>query len=240
MKCESVVPQISAYVDGELTASERPQVELHLDLCSRCSDRVRQHRGVRASLRSLPRPAFPENLAVSLQVSASRESVRRSRYGDFRATLRHWRESLALRSDNLMRPLALPFAGGLVSTVFLFSIFIPTLQQPSREHGEDVPTALATDAVMLSLPAFDLRDNDIVVDVAVDENGQMIDYSLPAGTPQANDPAERRKLENTLLFSRFLPATNFGRPYAARTRISLQKGSQLDVTPDTDGTLRGL
>jgi hypothetical protein len=127
--------------------------------------------------------------------------------------------------------MALPVAGGLVSAVFLFSALMPTFAVQSGVVGAieaDVPTVLATEASMQSSLSFGLTDDDIVVDVLIDEQGRLIDYSFPQPQTFAHSAEVRRSVANTLVCTKFTPATLFGQPAAARIRITL-RADRVDV-----------
>jgi hypothetical protein len=233
MKCHKVDHRVSAYLDGRLPKGERQAVGFHLESCSRCASRLNELRAVRRSLRALARPRVPPHLHTGLQVMASRESARfcsRITLGARISTL--W-EGFRLWRENLMRPLALPFAGGLVSAVMVFSMFIPAYS-PSHAHRADVPTLLTTptelttETGLLSFHAFGALDDEIVIDLLVDEQGRMLDYSVPPGQRSLSNPEIRKSLENTLLFTRFTPATLFGIAAPGKTRITLRR-SHMDV-----------
>jgi len=179
----------------------------------------RENELLRNGLRSLPARMPPIQLTTRLRVLASRERSRRLQHAaspyDY---LRIW-------ADNLMRPLALPFAGGLVSAIVLFSMLVPGLPSISRTtfQNSDVPTILYTEASLKSPLPFGLHDDEIIIDLLIDEEGRVIDYTLPPG-PMS--PAILRNIENNLLFARFNPATAFGQPMPARLRFRL---SQIEV-----------
>jgi len=174
------------------------------------------------ALRSLPRRVPPPNLTSSLRVIASREQRRRV-YG--------YRNDLADRfrlfADNLMRPLALPFAGGVFSTVVLFSMWLGPSHTVRASSTLDVPTALATEASIRKTAPIAESTADVIVDVVVDGQGRMIDYSIVSGN-FTKDEAMRRRIEGMLLLIEFNPATSFGQPVEGRMRLSLS-ASHIDV-----------
>jgi hypothetical protein len=63
------------------------------------------------------------------------------------------------------------------------------------------------------------------VEVVINEEGRVVDYTLPA--VPANSSL-RREIENNLLFVRFTPAMSFGQPTTGRLRLSFRR-SQIDV-----------
>lgn len=222
MKCQAVGRRISAYLDGLLSPGERQQVELHLSGCPACARETQQLAQLRTRLRALPARMPPPYLATSLRVIASRERARIAARASLGVTFRHWLEHASLASQNLMRPLALPFAGGLVSAVLLFGMLVP--QFPRRTVvNDDVPTMLTTEAAVKSALSFGLGDNDIVVDVLVDESGRMLDYWVPDGQGWASDPQLRRSIEKTLVCTQFTPGTMFGMPASGKLRITLRR-----------------
>jgi hypothetical protein len=180
---------------------------------------------VRAALRRLPANVPPAQLSTSLHVMASKDRARRQSVGLSAS------DRFRLWVDNLMRPVALPFAGGVLSAVLLFGLLLPTFTLRRGGGGSDIPVGLFTDPVVkgqVQYPVFD--DNgmnaDIDVDVTVDDQGRMVDYSLPKGSTIENNPALRRALENKLLlFTEFAPATNFGTPTYGKVRVSFRRQS---------------
>jgi hypothetical protein len=176
-------------------------------------------------LQALPRLTPPHGLVSRLRVLASREAARRRRFASAEAFVAYARDLISLWFDHLARPYAVPFAGGLASTVFLFAMIAPTLtvQRPAV----DVPTGLSTPAVLAySLSSVSLvHTADIVIDVTIDEEGRVVGYSLPRGQGWLKDRALLNSIERTLLFTRFTPATLFGGKVAGRTRITLRHSS---------------
>ncbi len=185
------------------------------------------HREIVAGLRSLPRLEPPPTLTSRLRVMGSREALRARRSASVASFAAYIREEVSLRFDNLMRPIALPVAGGIASSMLLFAVLAPGLTINRFPVG-DIPTGLTTAGSLESSFSFDLGNQDFVVDVFVDEQGKVVDYSIPEGQNWAKNPMLVRRLENTLLFTKFTPATFFGQPSAGRSRITLRR-SQLEV-----------
>jgi hypothetical protein len=180
----------------------------------RRDDLLRDDESLSRALRSLPRRVPPSWLVSSLRVIASRER-RRMVHGH--AVV----DRLRLFADNLARPLALPFAGGLFSAFVLFSMWVvpsyplrasstydvPTLMVERGESWWDRRTAAVRDAAPIAS-----NSGDVIVDVIVD--GKVT-----------------RELEGVLLVMRFTPATTFGRPVLGKVRVSLSRSnsSQIEV-----------
>src|SRR5688500_11569272 len=68
--CPEVQDNLSAYVDGEVTKSERLMVEGHLAECSACREKLSETMRVIAAVASLPRfeasPAYMRELRARL------------------------------------------------------------------------------------------------------------------------------------------------------------------------------
>jgi hypothetical protein len=180
------------------------------------------------SLRSLSVKVPPAELRTSLLVIASRERQRRLEHRNLAAILNAWRENVQLFWDNAVLSLALPFAGGVFSTVVLFSMFVVPAYPLLSNSDTDVPTILNTPVAVKSMAPFSVGDVDVVVDVTVDEQGRMLDYAIVAGASVMANPQMRRRLENALVFSNFTPATTFGQPMISKMRLWFHS-SRIDV-----------
>lgn len=179
---------------------------------------------MRVMLRSLPAPAPPKHLATRLQILASRERARRAARLTWSGWLASLFEPVALFANNLMRPLALPFAGGLLSALCLFGILMPSLLfQYSLRN--DVPTGFYTEASLEEVAPLGFADYEEVIELTINEKGQITDYSVPSGKL---DPALEAKLANLVMFSIGTPATFFGQPMTGKVLVSFRR-SQIFV-----------
>jgi hypothetical protein len=184
---------------------------------------------LRAGLRQLPMVKPPAQLLTSLRILASRERLRRLAPAGVPVWLSGWWARTRLWADGIMKPLALPAAGGLASALVLFALLAPGLAVRAPSGVDDVPTMLTTSATFLGMGPFGYTADDIVLDVTVDSRGSLIDYSSPAGhRAWLNDPAVRRSVENALLFAVISPGTSFGQPVTGKVRITLRRSS-IDV-----------
>ena len=64
--------QLSAYVDGELTGTDRDDLEQHLTGCSQCSATLRSLRATLADMRALPSPAPSEQESWALRAAITK------------------------------------------------------------------------------------------------------------------------------------------------------------------------
>jgi hypothetical protein len=125
-----------------------------------------------------------------------------------------------------MRPLAVPAAGGFASAVLLFGMLAPSLATRAATPTADIPTALVTEASVKSYLPLGF-DEDLAVEITVDDQGRMVDYSVAKGHLR-NSPDLRRHIEQRLLFTEFTPATTFGQPTSGKLRL-LFRASRVDV-----------
>jgi hypothetical protein len=189
-------------------------------------------------LRSLPRRIPPANLRSQLRGLASREQRRALGIGAGVGLA--FGDRARLFAENLMRPLALPFAGGVFSTVLAFSmLWLGTGSAVHASNGFDIPippsirsqaAVLTSDPTILkTAPMHVYGVDDVIVDVTVDGQGRMIDYTIVSGNVAKNE-AVRSSVSAVLLLTEFHPATTLGRPVAGRVRLSLSVShSKIDV-----------
>jgi len=226
MDCETVKLGLSAYVDDAAAIEEIRAIAQHLNACGNCAGESERYRELRAGLRSLPQRMPPPDLTVRLRVAASKARVDNSRG----ARWNRWRDHFQLSLSNLMRPLALPAAGGLCSAVLLFStLLVPTFKAAFAMDNSpgDVPTMLTTQPILKFMAPVAYFSGDAVVDLKIDQQGRIVNYSIVCAPGPASEQL-RHRLENSLLFTEFWPATQFGRPIAGTIRISF-RSSHIDV-----------
>jgi len=222
MICESIAERISSLIDGMATGEEREEVLSHVNACRACSARLKAFEGLRAGLRKLDRPRIPAGLVVQLRVLASHERVRQLARASFAARVEYWRCRVTLGFDNLMRPVALPIAGGLLSALLLFSALVPNLIF-RHDRGLERPLALSSDpdgrivdwsGVLPRLESVNAvtAGDETVVELVIDEQGRVADYSVRQGqlTPA---------MQNIILFSKFTPAMFFYQPAWGRKLV---------------------
>lgn len=229
MDCQQVKLTLSAFQDGRVLDSERRDIEQHLAACDACAERYAQLELVRQSVRGLPRRPVPVHVVYALRSLASKEAARRRYYAGLRGALRAAGERASLWVNNLMRPVALPAAGGLVSAVFLFTLVLTNFQGIVRNHPDDVPLAVVTAPTVRSV-LFDLSDDsEVTLDVFVDEQGRVLDFTIPESFGAGASHEMRRRLAATLLMTSFNPATAFGQPVSGWVRVKFRGRSGIDV-----------
>jgi hypothetical protein len=187
------------------------------------------------ALRGLPRLKAPLDVRTRLRAIAIHERElaylqQRAAEPTWRATLRHCQSRAHMLFENVMRPLAVPMAGGVFSAVALFHLWVlPAYPSNvhSLVHGVDVPTQLTTEAKVKRLTDIGNAQGEVVVEVTLDARGQLVDYRIISGSV-GGDVKTRINFENLLAFSEFVPATSFGRPRAGKLRLCVNS-SRIDV-----------
>jgi hypothetical protein len=201
-------------------------ISQHLAQCRECSSYTQEMSDLHTALRSLPMKTPPAQLITQLQVIASRERMRLLSRGTLVAFLHFWAAELHLFFDNLMRPFAIPFAGGLVSALFLFSMLVPGLRAPHRASADVLLSGIfgQTQATFDALPPWGFAEDEVMVEVMVDRDGSVLDYSIPNNV----NGKQRNDIANMILFMAFQPPTEFGMPVAGKVLVSFRR-DRIDV-----------
>ncbi len=208
-------------LSGVLSRGAADAVSQHLTQCRGCSIYAREMSELDAALGSLPMKSPPARLITQLQVLASRERMRRLSHGTLAALLHFWAADLRLFFDNLMRPFAIPFAGGLVSALFLFTMLAPGLHSAHRATADVLLSGIfgQTQATFDALPPFGFTEDSVVVEVTLDKYGSVLDYAIPNNV----NGKLRNDIANMILFTDFQPATELGMPVAGKVLVSFRR-----------------
>jgi hypothetical protein len=229
MTCDNMQERISSFVDGRLPDAERENVLAHIASCRDCSAYLESVESVRRAVAELKRTPLPAALAARLRVLASHEQARRIARVSWAARIAAWSDRLSLAFDNLMRPMAFPFAGGVASALILFGLVIPTMTfehafagqvlftHPDGEIVVLAPNGRYTPLESENPPWIERADISMpeaanVVELTIDPKGRIFDWTLVRGelTPD---------LASIIMLSEFSPATNdIGMPTWAKVR----------------------
>ena len=220
-ECKAIQREAANYLDRFCTAGRAREIGRHLSGCLPCTQYLDSLIHLRRGVRALPPRTVPVNLAVSLRVAASRHHARR-------ASRVRWWHRLQMWTINSWRPMAVPMAGGFATACVLFATILPMLSSPVLAN-DDAPVAWYQSAELSDLGPFGLPADHLTLDLILDEQGRMVDYSVPDSESVLMRDAElRRTVENNLLFMRFKPAEFFGHRTTAKLRITIRR-SQLNV-----------
>jgi hypothetical protein len=217
MTCSKVRTSLSAMNDCRLREPEQIAVVHHLADCSNCRRHERELRSVSLALKEATPHRPPLDLTYRLRVLASHERARMLAGSNWWSTIR-------FRISQILRPLAVPAAGGILSSLLFFAILTPSFTVHANTRN-DSPVWLYTQVSIVNPSPFGFSGKDIMIEVTVDENGAVSDYSVPGATLSKD---EMRDVRNFILFTSFKAATAFGQPVSSKTNLLLNI-SHIDV-----------
>lgn len=209
MVCSAVQGKFTDYLDGRLNGVEMHDIAAHLEGCGVCSrewGELRETQGILASLGPAPEPG---DLLLRIRVAVSQERAKASR------TLG---EKWDLAWKNTVGPFLLQASAGFASAVLLLgtvTILVTMFTQPQPvQASADEPLGVASAPHLMYLSSgvgdqITTSANPVVVEVYINDEGQVYDYHIVSGP---SDAATRAQVENLLLLSRFQPARFFGQP----------------------------
>lgn len=220
MECRKVQQLLPGYLDGALPYGARSETHVivghHLETCADCRGELQRYLELSSLLSQVERSTPPEDLALRIRVAAAQ----RLSDNNWLHLARRARIRLTLFLKNILEPLALPATGGLTAALLVFAMVYQFLAigAPLRAVANDSPTNLVQPARLESLAPFPVLGlggrghvgpHSLLVDATVNAQGEAVSYQILSGPV---DATVRRQLDQVLLFSRFRPQMNFGRP----------------------------
>lgn len=180
MNCHQAKRYSTSYLDGRLRSDQRSEVAAHLSDCESCSSYFDQVVLIRSALRGLSPVTVPQYLQTRLKVIASKQRAETlwTRGSRFQAIWERWK----FRMSEMMRPVALPATGGLLSSIVLFGTFILMIGTTTRIANYEIPLIAA--AVEPNLVPLDLRSRTVILNMTFDSSGRIADYQV--GDPSGN------------------------------------------------------
>jgi hypothetical protein len=243
MSCENVQELISLLLDGRLPETGPENALAHTRECRECGVHLASLQTQRAIMRNMAQAPVPESLAARLSVMASHERERQLARVSVRERVRRIGQSIDLAFDNLMRPVALPVTGGLVSALLLFGLMVPTLSFAHKTTGRQS----YADAVSERLSRGDLFPATFPTGhIVTNPYGQVADADedFPRIEPVDSRPSDflnvvdltidetgkvvdwnvvrgviTADMKSVILFSSFEPATNMGVATSGKIRM---------------------
>jgi hypothetical protein len=209
MVCSAAQGKFSDYLDGRLNGVEMQDISAHLDGCQACTREWEDLRGMQGMLAALGPAPEPADLLLRIRVAVSQERAK---------ARRNLGEIWSLAWKNTLGPFLLQASAGFASAVLLLGtvalmVTMFTQPQPVQASGDE-PLGVATAPRLMYLStgvsnSIDNSTNPVVVEVYINDEGQVYDYRIVSGPA---DAATRAAVENLLLMSRFQPARYFGQP----------------------------
>jgi hypothetical protein len=215
LNCKSVRKSLWDYMaESPGTGDPNPgQIALHLDACRECRLHGSEVRSMRSGVKHLPLMRVPPILTTRLQILASRERSRLLARRDFDAFMRELGSRAQLFFDNLLKPFAVPAAGGILASMLCFGVIVDTLHVvPDR--GNDMPLGLFTEVMIDEASPFSCTGRDVMVQLTVDSSGHVTDFALPQDRNPL--PDELLEIGNAVQFTSFTPAMRFGQPVSSK------------------------
>ena len=222
LSCEKVKVFLPGYFDGALPADggrfTRASIHAHIQGCGPCRLELSRYQKLQQLLAKTERVAPPNTLSVEIRMALARARENSNPV--------HWLRRLYDRADmmrqNILAPLALPAAGGLISAIMIFTMVLPTYASgPLRNLlgvMDEMPAMSFQPARIDTLAGFSVSGlgdstskSGLVVEATVGVDGDVVDYRILAGP---DNPVVRRSLDQILLMSRFHPEVSFGRRIA--------------------------
>ena len=209
MTCSKVRTSLSAMHDCRLRESERAAVVQHVADCANCRRLECELRSVSMALREAQPKLPPLDLTYRLRVLASHERSRMLKGSQ-------WWPAIRFRLNQILRPLAVPAVGGVISSLLFFAILTPSFTVHANTRT-DVPLRYTQVAIVDPSP-FGFDGRDITVEVTVDETGTVSNYSVQGGKFTKD---EMKDVANFILFTSFKAATAFGQPVSSKLLLNI-------------------
>src|SRR5947209_4992085 len=127
MECLNSNHAIAVIVDGADSEQYSQEMTEHVCACEACSTAVNDHRRIRQHVRTLPMRQSSAYLQKSLRSLAQRDRNRRLRWLRLAQAYNTWRLRMRLMLTEMMQPMALPVAGGVISALMLFGALMPDM-----------------------------------------------------------------------------------------------------------------
>jgi anti-sigma factor RsiW len=220
MNCAEAKGLLPGYLDDTLpergAAQTHARLGQHLDACASCRAELQHYRALSRMMATAHSAPPPPELGVAIRAAVSRVRATRG----FAARLRRLKTRSELVVGNILEPVAVPAGGGLLAALVVFGIVTQVLGVaiPLRTAKADSPTNLLQPARLETLAGFETaslaqvdrsEEQGLLVEATVNASGQAVDYTVLSGQV---DAGMRRQLDQLVLFSRFRPQMNFGRP----------------------------
>lgn len=214
MNCRQAQRSLPGYLDGAIRSAERLRLREHLSSCADCRDELERFRQVGICLASVQPVAVPADLAIRIRVEASRTRT-------VRGALQYSWGRAKLFFENILEPLAVPATGGILTALVVFTLLVQNILVGVTTGfvPGDLPLNLIQPAQVESLAPFavpglvtgdrDPASGGVMIEVTLNAAGEVVSYRILSGP---NDAAVRNQIDQVLLFSRFRPRLDFGRP----------------------------
>jgi Putative zinc-finger len=215
---------LPAYVDGELGPVANWVMRQHLSYSPELYDEYEERESAEslsALMRHLSQVQPPAHLGTCIRLAVSRESLP--------SFWTRW----SIHLDNMMRPLAVPAAGGVLAAVMSFLTLMGSVGITPRMFAEDVPLAFFDKAFVanpeMSMPTpFSVTEETLVL-AFIDGEGSVYDFQVISNDGKRPNAKLAAELASALVTTRFEPAMSFGRPVPGTMLITLRPADRVEV-----------
>jgi anti-sigma factor RsiW len=195
--CAHARSSFSGYLDGAISGREMQSVAAHLEACPPCT------------------AEFAAWLGLKLRLAISHETSRRQGF----------RDNLAMRWENLIRPMAFRTISGLACALLLFggiATLVGVVAVPNAVLAHDEPLGAVTMphylySAALQQPVVTPDDNTIVVEADVNAQGKVYDWNIVSGP---TDERTRAAVRDDLMLQVYEPSRMFGQPVRGRVLVT--------------------
>ena len=154
-ECSDIQAELSAYLDGELTAQERSTLEAHLSACPQCRAALDELRSVATVMSELPRVSAPSSLMTKIRRDIANEPALREQT---KAAV-----SFTAVGGSGARPRShwAPFVMGMAALVILCLlafVILPAVSQPHDSVALGTPPREEESAAKAQAPAVIAQD----------------------------------------------------------------------------------
>jgi hypothetical protein len=215
MNCRDAQRHIPGYFDGAIEAGDHVGLREHLRSCGDCREELEQYRLLTSQLASLEAVPAPADLAVRIRINALERPSRWS------SVSRLWSRAV-LASQNIVEPLAVPATGGILTALVVFALVVESLVMGipmGKPVPNDQPLNLVQPAALEELAPFSVssimdatdrgNSGSLMVEATLNAEGEVLFYRIVSGP---HSTAVQQQIDEIMLFSRFRPELNFGRP----------------------------
>jgi anti-sigma factor RsiW len=214
-ECARVQSTFSGYLDGAISGREMQLASSHLERCGTCAGEFESWRGMQRLLTEHGVTKAPADLGLKLRLAISHETTRRQSVQD----------NLAMRWENLVRPMLVQAASGIVGAMLLvggISMLVGVVSVPNAVLANDEPLGAVTMPHYLysaaqEQPVLTRDDSTIVVQADVNAEGRVYDYSIVSGP---TDEKTTDEVRNQLMLQVYEPARMFGEPVRGQVLVT--------------------
>jgi len=144
MSCENVRNRISLLLDHRIDGGERDTMVAHLASCDACGARFESLRDMKRVMGKMSQTPVPANVQAKLRALAAHERARQLTRLSRGSRISYWSGRLYMEFENLMRPIALPFAGGVFAALLAFAMLVPNLSFAHHLFNDDPAVGFPT------------------------------------------------------------------------------------------------